>query len=241
MTTQFKHNYKEFSAEAIHSRVQQMLDKREQIDVENAHVKLSYGNRKTGALVPSVSMIPIADCGNCKVCSRGCYDVRNVCFQKRVQWSRANNSAIYHKDPGKYFREIESATKFLRFFRWHIGADIIDFSYLLDVVGIAVRNQKCEYLVFTKMYDIVNEFVGYAGGLDAMPKNLHIIFSDWPGSEFDNPYNFPVSSPIWPDGKKGSHCTDREFLCVGDCSACAEVNSGCWSAKPGDTILFEAH
>ena len=118
MATQFKHNYKEFGAEAIRNRVQQMLDKREQIDVENAHVKLSYGNRKTGALVPSVSLIPIADCGNCKVCARGCYDVRNVCFQKNVQWARANNSAIYEKASDKYWAEIEKAVKYLRFWIW---------------------------------------------------------------------------------------------------------------------------
>ena len=53
MATQFKHSYKEFGAEAIRKRVQQMLEFRNEVDVDNAHVKLSYGNRKTGALVPS--------------------------------------------------------------------------------------------------------------------------------------------------------------------------------------------
>ena len=52
--TEFKHSYKEFGYEAIKKRVQQMLEFRDEVDVENAHVKLSYGNRKTGALVPSV-------------------------------------------------------------------------------------------------------------------------------------------------------------------------------------------
>jgi len=239
--TGFKHFYVEFGADSVSNRVRQMLDKRDQVDVESSHIKISYGNRKTGALVPSVSLIPVADCGNCKICATGCYDVRNVCFHKTVQWARANNSAIYQNASDKYWLEIEKAVKYLRFFRYHIGGDIKDFSYFLNMVGIAKRTPTCEFLAFTKMYDIVNEFIGYAGGLDAMPNNLHIIFSDWRGAEFDNPYNLPVSSPLWPDGTRGSHCTDSVHMCEGDCSACAMVHGGCWSAGPGDTILFEAH
>ena len=238
MATQFKHNYEEFSAEAIKKRVQQMLEFRNEVDVENAHVKLSYGNRKTGALVPSVSMIPVADCGNCKVCARGCYDVRNVCFWKTVQKSRANNSAIFHQDPQKYFGEIFNAVKYLRFFRWHVGVDIIDHPYLEAMVTIAEQTPTCEFLAFTKMYDLVNKHIEVYGPL---PKNLHIIFSDWRGAEFENPYNLPVSSPLWPDGTKGPHCTDKQFMCPGSCEECAEAWTGCWGAKNGETILFEAH
>ena len=208
MATQFKHNYKEFGIEAVSKRVKQMVDFRDQVDVENAHVKFSYDNRKTGALVPSVSLIPVADCGHCAVCARGCYDVRNVCFQKTVQKARANNSAILQNDPGKYWREIEERVKHLRFFRYHVGGDIKDFSYFSNMVGIAVRNPHCEFLVFTKMYHIVNDFISYVGGAD---------------------------------GTRGEHCTDDVIMCEGDCSACAEVGGGCWGAKRGQTILFEAH
>ena len=238
MATQFKHNYKEFGTEAIRKRVNQMLEFRDKVDVDNAHVKFSYGNRKTGALVPSVSLIPVADCGNCSVCARGCYDVRNVCFQKNVQWSRANNSAIYKHDRGRYMKEIQDAVKFLRFFRWHVGGDIIDFQYLICMVSIAEHTPTCEFLAFTKMYDLVNNYIKNIGPL---PKNLHIIFSDWRGAEFENPYNLPVSSPLWADGTKGPHCTDKQFMCPGLCEACAEAWTGCWAAKSGETILFEAH
>lgn len=238
MATQFKHNYKEFSTDAISKRVHEMLKKRDEIDVDNAHVKFSYGNRKTGALVPSVSLIPIADCGNCKVCSKGCYDIRNVCFQKTVQASRANNSAIYHADSERYFNEIRKAVQYLRFFRWHVGGDIIGEDYLRNMVEIAMETPTCEFLAFTKMYDIVNEWIRVGG---EMPKNLHIIFSDWRGAEFENPYNLPVSSPLWSDGTKGPHCTDKQFMCPGSCEECAEAWEGCWAAKNGETILFKAH
>ena len=236
--TEFKHSYKEFGAEAIRKRVQQMLAFRDEVDVENAHVKLSYGNRKTGALVPSVSMIPVADCGNCKVCAKGCYDIRNVCFQKTVQKSRANNSAIWQNNPDRYMAEVKNAVKFLRFFRWHVGADIKNKDYLRGMVDIAKDTPTCEFLAFSKMYDLINKWIAENGPL---PKNLHIIFSDWRGAEFENPYNLPVSSPLWPDGTKGPHCTEKQFMCPGSCEECAEAWTGCWGAKSGDTILFEAH
>lgn len=236
--TEFKHSYKEFGYEAIKKRVQQMLEFRDEVDVENAHVKLSYGNRKTGALVPSVSMIPIADCGNCSVCMKGCYDIRNVCFQKTVQKARANNSAIYKLAPEKYWSEIRKAVRYLRFFRWHVGADIKDLQYLISMCSIARETPTCESLAFTKMYKLVNSYIKNIGPL---PENLHIIFSDWRGAEMDNPYNLPVSSPLWPDGTKGPHCTDKQFMCPGFCEQCAEAWTGCWAAKNGDTILFEAH
>lgn len=47
--------------------------------VENAsdlHVKISEGNTKLGA-IPSVSLIPVMDCGNCAICAKSCYDLRN--------------------------------------------------------------------------------------------------------------------------------------------------------------------
>ena len=237
--TEFKHNYKEFGIDAIKRRVQQMLAYKDDVDSENESVRFSYGNRKTGALVPSVSLIPVADCGNCKVCARGCYDVRNVCFQKTVQKSRAINSAIYEDFPLKYFTEIQKRVKYLRFFRWHVGGDIKSSYYLEEMVRIAIVTPTCEFLAFTKMYDIINKWLDRHP--EGLPKNLHIIFSDWRGAKFENPYNLPVSSPLWADGTKGPHCTDKEFMCPGSCEECAEAWTGCWGAKNGETILFEAH
>lgn len=224
--------------DAVKRRVQQMLAFRDEVDVENSHVKFSYENRKTGALVPSVSLIPVADCGNCAVCRQGCYDVRNVCFQKTVQKARANNSAIFKQDPGRYMLEIKERVKTLSFFRWHVGGDIKEPAYLVWMVAIAEETPWCQFLAFTKQYDIVN---GYLEDHGALPGNLHIIFSDWRGAEFENPYGLPVSSPLWEDGTKGPHCTEDAIMCSGDCSACAEINGGCWGAKKGQTILFEAH
>ena len=67
------HNYVEFKEETIVDRVKKMVAMRDAMDISDLHIKLSYGNRKTGSLVPSVSLIPVADCRNCTHCAKGCY------------------------------------------------------------------------------------------------------------------------------------------------------------------------
>lgn len=75
-------------------------------NVENLHIKISEGNTKLGA-IPSVSLLPVMDCGNCAICAKSCYDLRNDMIYKEVIKTRAINSAIYHEDPERYFKEID--------------------------------------------------------------------------------------------------------------------------------------
>lgn len=246
MATNFKHSYKEFSAAAVAGRVRSMVELRRgfiETGADGLTVRFSTSNRKTGASVPSVSLIPVADCGNCKTCAAGCYDVRNVCFQKSVQISRAVNSAIYHSNPAQYFAAVRKFVRFARFFRWHVGGDLVNLDYFLNVVSIAVDTPACEFLIFTKEFDLVNSWLD-AG--NELPKNLHLIFSDWRGISMDNRHNLPVSSPVWFDksGKeieRGPHCTAAAVWCPGSCEDCAAVCGGCWGLKNGETVLFEAH
>lgn len=234
-----KHQYVEFKEETVRFRVKKMTELRDAIkDATDLHVKISYGNRKLGA-VPSVSLIPVFDCGRgCEMCSKGCYDVRNVCHYNESQKQRANNSALLKLDREKYFREIEAHVQFHKVWRWHVGGDLKDYDYLGQVVGIAERNQHCQFLIFTKRSDLVNEWLDNVG---EFPSNLHLILSGWRGDKDVNPHKLPVSSPVWKDGSKSCMCTENVYWCEGDCTACAMVSGGCWGAKSGDTILFEAH
>ncbi len=233
-----QHRYTEFGIEAIANRVKKMLDYRDKIDVESEHVRISYDNRKTTALVPSVSLIPVHDCGNCALCARGCYDVRNVCYLPSVQRNRAINSAIYKENQVRYFKEIEAACRRLRFFRWHVGGDIKDYAYLINMVRVAQNVPECQFLVFTKMYDIVNDYLDLN---QEFPSNFHLILSGWKGDTHVNRHNLPVSSPVFADGQQSCMVTKNVFMCPGNCADCAEINGGCWGAGKGDTILFEAH
>lgn len=229
---------KPIKIEAMKTRLAKMINARENFakDLENLHVFISSGNRKTGFSVPSVSLIPVADCGNCASCSRLCYDLRNDCIYNGVIESRAKNSAIAHEDLDRYFSEIGAACVAYRFFRWHIGGDILHRPYFDGMIKTALNNPHCKFLAFTKRYDIVNAFIAEGGEI---PENFQVIFSAWPGAELVNPYNMPVSSPLFVDG---SHAAGVDPVsCPGDCSNCAVMGSGCWTLKRGQGVVFAAH
>ena len=129
-------------------------------NVSDLHVKISEGNSKLGA-IPSVSLIPVMDCGNCAICAKSCYDLRNDLIYKEVIKTRAINSAIYHEDPERYFKEIDGYLdyRYPRAFRFHIGGDIQDKWYLDKMCEIARKHKDTKFLAFTKMFDVCNEYL----------------------------------------------------------------------------------
>lgn len=125
-------------------------------NVSDLHVKISDGNTKLGA-IPSVSLIPVMDCGNCAICAKSCYDLRNDMIYKEVIKTRAINSAILHEDPERYFKEIDGYLdyRFPRAFRFHIGGDIQNKWYLDKMCEIARKHKDTKFLAFTKMFRCV--------------------------------------------------------------------------------------
>ena len=153
-------------------------------NVSDLHVKISDGNTKLGA-IPSVSLIPVMDCGNCAICAKSCYDLRNDFIYKEVIKTRAINSAIYHEDPERYFKEIDDYLnyRYPRAFRFHIGGDIQDKWYLGKMCEIARKHNDTKFLAFTKMFDVCNEYIDEG---NVIPENMHILFSGWLGLKMDN-------------------------------------------------------
>lgn len=144
-------------------------------NVSDLHVKISDGNNKLGA-IPSVSLIPVMDCGNCAICAKSCYDLRNDMIYKEVIKTRAINSAIYHEDPNRYFKEIDGYLdyRYPRACRFHIGGDIQDKWYLDKMCEIARKHKDTKFLAFTKMFDVCNEYLDEG---NVIPENMHILFS----------------------------------------------------------------
>ncbi len=231
-------NISKMKIESVRNRVSMMdaLTEKVKRDVENAHVSISQSNRKTGML--SVSLIPIRCCGNCHGCKQLCYDIRNVCYTYNTWLSRATNVAILELDRDRYFKEIEAYVMGTRFFRWHIGGDVVDADYLQRIIDMAFRNPWCEMLIFTKMYGLVNNWCN-KNGVEKLPGNLHLLFSAWPGEPMENPYNFPITSPLFADGTTAVH--DGAKLCTGLCIDCAKEHRLCFAATWGDEIVFPAH
>ena len=55
------------------------------------HVFISQGNKKVGD-IPSVSLFPVIDCGNCHMCKFSCYDLRR--FSANDHSVKSNGSQV---------------------------------------------------------------------------------------------------------------------------------------------------
>lgn len=231
------HNYWVAKPELIKSRIDKMRSITEEVMNYEKLPNLSFseGNRKTDSLVPSISLRPILDCGNCSCCSKSCYDFRNDFRFDDSYYSRAKNYVVWTKNPKLYFEEISLYCRRKVAFRFNIGGDIVNEMYLKGIIKVAKENRHCKFLVFTKMFDLCNEYFSK----HRKPSNLQIIYSGWVGQEMPNPHNFPTSHPIFPNGETSA--SDGARLCTGNCSECLVSNKGCWTLKRGEQITFIAH
>ena len=193
---------------------------------------ISKGNKKMGE-IKSVSLPPIKTCANNCTCAKKCYAAKLCRIYKNVKQSYENNFMYYMDSPTKYFEGIKKAAVTQRFFRWHVSGDIINELYLYDMVRIANELPGTEFLCFTKKYELVNTFANY----EDIPKNLHIIFSEWEGMEMYNPHNFPVAHVIF----KGGEPLENWEICKGNCLECALGGFGCWNLKKGEHVAFYEH
>lgn len=198
-------------------------------------VCISVGNKKMGK-IRSVSFPAVTTCNPEAPCFKKCYAKRISNVRKSVRESYERNYKIYREHPDVFWKQVELAMCCSRNFRFNVSGDIPDESFLKGIVRCAKNVPYCETLVFTKQYNIVNNFVKDYG-IKNIPKNLHIIFSLW-NSEWNaktkNPYKFPEAKVIF----KGE--TYKGLTCSGNCTNCFITNSGCWNLKRGETIgLFE--
>lgn len=199
-------------------------------DGEKLAVSISAANSKMGA-VSSVSLLPYI---TCPFKCADCYAAKLAALRPSVRNAYARNTALAQEDLAEYMRQVELAALGVRFFRWHVSGDILNAEYFRHMVKIAVFNPHTEFLAFTKRYGIVNAFLDECG---ALPKNLHIIFSEWDGVEMPNPYNLPTAAVVRP----GCEPADDWKICGGNCFECACRGVGCWQLKKGETIAFKLH
>lgn len=198
-------------------------------------VKFSPGNTKMGN-IPSVSLPSIKTCPHC-----GCWD---KCYANKIERIRPTVKAAYQsnwdllrKDEDAYWREVEGQIMLNRYFRFHVSGDIPNESYLVNMVLAAWHNPHCQILCFTKRYKWVNDYLDREHG--TLPDNLHMIFSAWPGLTMVNPYKLPEAHVIFRDGS--TTAAPHATACGGNCSECAVTDSGCWTLRRGDQVVFHEH
>ena len=211
------------------------------INFENEAVRIhiSSGNSKLGAIM-NISLPPVVTCHNCSTCKHYCYAVRsyNRLPDTAAAWNE--NYLLFLTDPSVYFATISHAVKTQRFFRWHVSGDIVNAAYLQGMIRVAKENPKCEFLAFTKAYQIVNQAIATGS---VIPSNLHILFSAAPGVDMPNPYRLPECHINFADPSKNTYCGGAEYVhnCGGNCTECAINGCGCFFLKHGDVTIINQH
>lgn len=118
-----------------------------------------------------------------------------------------------------------------------MSGDIPDAAFFKAMVSYAACCPQTQFLCFTKQFEIVNDYIAGARKGYRLSDNLHVIFSEWPGFEIENPYNLPTST-IYQDGDT---IPEEWLLCGGNCTECACRGVGCWQIQNGQTIAFKKH
>ena len=198
-------------------------------------VSISFSNSKMGK-VASVSLLPLLSCPKRakETCGCKCYALKLALLRKTVRNAYAKNQAIAKYAMKSYFKAVDETMKTVRFFRYHVSGDILNRKYFDFMVKSAISNPHCEILVFTKQYEIVNEWIDKNG---SVPKNLHILFSGWTNLKPINPHNLPETMVYIKD----EDINPDWNLCGGNCLDCAIKGCGCWNAENGETIAFKMH
>jgi hypothetical protein len=155
-------------------------------------VTISEGNIKTGKIA-SFSTLPFITCHKrcINTCGQKCYAKKICLLRKSVMTSYAKNTAIAKLSMHSVFIAINEAVQNARYFRYHVSGDIIDYRYFLYMVKTARKNEHCQFLCFTKQYEIVNKWIERHGKL---PENLKVMFSGWTNLKPVNPYNLPETT-----------------------------------------------
>lgn len=202
---------------------------------EDLALRVSDRNDKMG-LIPSVSILPFMTCpAICRgTCGKSCYAAKLANLRPSVLSSWAHNTALVTLRPEVYWQQVREVLALSRFFRFHVGGDIINRAYLEQVISAAKDFPHCEILIFTKRYDLVNSWIDENGDL---PENLHLHLSGWDGKRPPNPHHLPETNVY---GRK-EEPDPSWLLCGSHCETCACRGLGCWQSKKGDVIAFEKH
>lgn len=197
------------------------------------NVCISKGNIKMGE-IKSVSLPPVVTCAEGCTCAKKCYAMKMCRIYKNVKTSYDRNLRIYETNPKEYWRQVDDAMCTSRFFRMHVAGDIPTYEYLLEMIEVVNNNPHCDVLSFTKRYDFVNRYLDNGGEL---PKNLHLLFSEWKGMKMDNHHNLPIAHVIF----KGEEPKENWNICNGNCLECAKKKINCWSLGYGEHVAFYEH
>lgn len=228
-----------YKKETLHKYTMEMMGLIEQYKNTKEALKLvfSNGNRKIGRVL-NISTAAIITC-KCNVCHGICYDIKACIQYQNVRNARAKNTALLLKDRDEFFRQIDekmSRRRRNKYFRFHVGGEILDADYFRRMVEIARNHPDFTIWTYTKFYKAVNDYVEKYGR-ESIPENMTVMFSEWRGFPMVNPYGFPEFRVVFKDDEV-KPSPDSVWYCPGNCDICKAAHRGCLA---GETTYCNEH
>lgn len=205
---------------------------------QSNEICMNNGNSKTGKACLNLAF-PTCVCRPDAPCRKGCYAMKGCQQIAKVQAAYYRNLRLYNEDPENFFEQVYCKIKFsgLPKVRWFDSGDVPCEDFFERMVELCKRTPNTAHMMFTKKYEIVNEYIDKHG---ALPANLNVLFSAWDRLwEVPNPHKLGVAYVDFDDKRMNPDIPSYAFTCPGresTCSAC----SACWN-KRLKAVVFKQH
>lgn len=201
-------------------------------------ISVNNGNGKTGPGCLTLS-VPTEACRKDAPCKKGCY-----CLKGRQQFAQVlggyhRNLRLWNESHKGFkmqlYKTLDKAPQ--KKFRWFDAGDIPDVDFLDLIFATARRYQDVSFLVYTKKYDMVNEYLDH----HRLPKNLCIRFSMWDKTwNVPNPHNLPMSYVNFKDTTRNPVIPQKAFKCPGTGKTTCDKCGVCFN-KNVKGVVFNQH
>jgi hypothetical protein len=190
-------------------------------------INVSHGNSKIGN-IPNISLPPGLSCPPGVPCAKLCYARKSYPWPNVARaWDE--NWAEWKRDPIFYFEQLDAwiGKRKPKRFRFHVSGDIPHEAYFKSMESLALRNPTTLFMSYTKT----------TFGPSTV-SNFTLLRSTWPGWFYTDEKELPLAVFV-PKGLQHPWCDGdpQTMTCPGSCRFC----SACWTARPGDVILFHQH
>lgn len=211
-------------------------------------ISISAGNIKMGD-ISSVSLPAVVTCRPDAPCFQKCYARKMCAYRETIRAAYERNLDIYRNNPESYWLQLRAHCSMVSAFRYHVSGDIPDIQYLEGMIKLARDCKNCQFLAFTKRAEWVNDKISaLKKQKKALPKNLHILLSNWGSWTLPNPYGLPVTNVIprhTTPAEIEKLVSDGSTICPSKhgewgCQDCFKAGINCW-AKGTKQILFPEH
>lgn len=209
----------------------------------NRDDKLSVStlNGKLGSQICAISLPAVVTCRYNAPCKKNCYCQKGNQAFATVKGSYTKNYRLFQEDPIGFFDKVTHYLKYsgYKYLRWFSAGDCPNMQFFEGIVKVALDNPNVDFMMFTKQYEIVNDYIKlYANVNRAIPPNLKIIFSMWDRSWIvNNPNNFPTAYVSFKDPSRNPTIPETAMECDGHCSTCYK----CWYIKENESVVFHQH